>query len=186
MAEAEVPQNAVKKTKSKKPILIGLLLALIFGGGGFYAVYSGLILAPSAASGGSTEGGAAHGGAAAEGGGGEGEAKGGGPMINPSPMPDIAFVPVEPLVISLGAASDSRHLLFTSQLEVNASHAEEVTLLLPRILDVLNGYLRAVAVSELEDPTALVRLRAQMLRRIQIVSGEGRVRDLLITEFVLN
>lgn len=191
MAEAEVPQDAVKKKKSKKPILIGLLLALIFGGGGFYAVYSGMILAPSVASGASTEavavaseGGAAHGGAPAVSGG--GEAKGGGPMINPSPMPDIAFVPVEPLVISLGAASDSRHLLFTSQLEVNASHAEEVTLLLPRILDVLNGYLRAVAVSELEDPTALVRLRAQMLRRIQIVSGEGRVRDLLITEFVLN
>ena len=32
----------------------------------------------------------------------------------------------------------------------------------------------------------LVRLRAQMLRRVQMVTGEGRVRDLLITEFVLN
>ena len=64
--------------------------------------------------------------------------------------------------------------------------ADEVTLLIPRILDVLNGYLRAVEVSELGDPNALVRLRSQMLRRIQIVTGEGRVRDLLVTEFVLN
>jgi flagellar FliL protein len=32
----------------------------------------------------------------------------------------------------------------------------------------------------------MARLRAQMLRRIQVVTGEGRVRDLLITEFVLN
>jgi flagellar FliL protein len=63
--------------------------------------------------------------------------------------------------------------------------AEEVTGLVPRILDVLNGYLRALDVAELEDPDALVRLRSQMLRRIQIVTGEGRVRDLLVTEFVL-
>ena len=62
----------------------------------------------------------------------------------------------------------------------------EVVLLKPRILDVMNGYLRAVEVQELADPHALVRLRSQMLRRIQIVTGEGRVRDLLVTEFVLN
>ena len=61
-----------------------------------------------------------------------------------------------------------------------------MTLLLPRIVDVMNGYLRALDAAELENPAALVRLRAQMLRRIQIVTGEGRVRDLLITEFVLN
>ena len=58
--------------------------------------------------------------------------------------------------------------------------------LMPRVLDVLNTYLRAVEVRDLEEPAALARLRAQMLRRIQVVTGEGRVRDLLIAEFVLN
>jgi flagellar FliL protein len=57
---------------------------------------------------------------------------------------------------------------------------------MPRVLDVLNSYLRAVEVAELEDPAALVTLRAQMLRRIQLVTGPDRVRDVLITEFVLN
>lgn len=57
---------------------------------------------------------------------------------------------------------------------------------MPRIADVLNTYLRAVEVRDLEAPAATVWLRAQMLRRIQVVAGEGRVRDLLITEFVLN
>jgi flagellar FliL protein len=51
---------------------------------------------------------------------------------------------------------------------------------------VLNGYLRAVDAADLEDPAALVRVRAQMLRRVQLVTGEGRVRDLLVTEFLLN
>lgn len=147
------------RKKSKLPLLIGVVLALALGGGGFYATWSGMIL-------------------------GHGPAEEAGPTVGA--LPDLAFVPVDPLVISLGPAAQSKHLRFTAQLEVDKPHAAEVTLLLPRILDVLNGYLRAVEVRELEDPAALIRLRAQMLRRIQIVTGEGRVRDLLVTEFVLN
>ena len=159
MAEAEQPQNAVAKKKSKVPLILGLVLFLVLGGGGFYAVYSGLILAPAAAT--------AH-------------------AADISAMPDIAFVPLTPVTITLGEVAANIHLRFTAQLEVDSGKKDEVTLLVPRILDVLNGYLRAVAVSELGDPNALVRLRSQMLRRIQIVTGEGRVRDLLVTEFVLN
>lgn len=160
-AEAEAPQDAEPpKKKSKKPLLIGLVLALILGGGGFYATYSGMLL-------GTPE---------------EEHAK----AEKPDPLPDIAFVPIEPVVISLGPESSSRHLKFTAQLEVAKSYSEEVVLLMPRILDVLNGYLRAVVVTDLEDPSAMAKLRAQMLRRVQIVTGEGRVRDLLVTEFVLN
>ena len=159
MAEAEQPQNAVPKKKSKLPLILGLVLFLVLGGGGFYAVYSGLILAPAAE----------H------------------PMTeHASDMPDIAFVPLEPVTITLGEVSANIHLRFAAQLEVENARKDEVTLLIPRILDVLNGYLRAVEVAELGDPNALVRLRSQMLRRIQIVTGEGRVRDLLVTEFVLN
>ena len=69
---------------------------------------------------------------------------------------------------------------------MNPGAEADVTKLTPRVMDVLNSYLRAVAVSDLEDPSALVSLRAQMLRRIQLVTGEGRVRDLLIMEFVLS
>ena len=36
------------------------------------------------------------------------------------------------------------------------------------------------------DPVQAVRLRGQMLRRVQLVVGDGRVNDLLIMEFVLN
>ncbi len=57
---------------------------------------------------------------------------------------------------------------------------------MPRVIDVLNSYLRALETSDLADSTALVRLRAQMLRRVQIVTGGDRVHDLLIMEFVLN
>ncbi|WP_128254862.1 flagellar basal body-associated FliL family protein [Falsirhodobacter deserti] len=101
-------------------------------------------------------------------------------------LPALSYVTLEPVLISLGDASDRQHLRFRAELEVAPQHKAEVELLQPRILDVLNSYLRAVSVEDLEDPAHLVRLRAQMLRRVQIVTGEGRVRDLLVTEFVLN
>lgn len=160
MATAEATLDAAPKKRSKKPLLIGLVLALLLGGGGFYAAFSGLIL-----------------GAAEE----HPEEEQG-----PGPLKGIAFVPLETIVVSLGPDSGSEHLRFTAQLEVVDTAAGDVTTLTPRILDVINSYLRAIDTASIEDPHALARLRAQMLRRIQVVTGEGRVRDLLITEFVLN
>ncbi|MEM9779815.1 MAG: flagellar basal body-associated FliL family protein, partial [Pseudomonadota bacterium] len=96
------------------------------------------------------------------------------------------FVPLDPILVTLGPSARASALRFTGQLEVTPEAEEVVTTLKPRILDVLNDYLRAVEESEMEDPGALAMLRAQMLRRIQVVTGDGMVRDLLVTEFVLN
>lgn len=159
MADAEAPQEAAPK-KSKMPFIIGGVLAILLSAGGFFATYSGLLFGASAPSADNAE--------------------------SVSPMPKIAFVPVDPLVISLGGASTARNLRFTSQIEVAAGFSADVTLLLPRIVDVMNGYLRAIEPAQLDDPAILVRIRAQLLRRIQMVAGTGRVRDLLVTEFVLN
>lgn len=156
-------EDEAPKKKSKKPLLIGLVLAVLLGAGGFYAVYSGMVLAPA-----HEEMAAAEHDSHAE------------------SLPPIAFVPVDPLVISLGPQAQSRHLRFRAELEVNPEQQKEVEILLPRVLDVLNSYLRVVDLRDIEDPSALINLRAQMLRRIQLVTGEGRVRDLLIMEFVLN
>jgi flagellar FliL protein len=160
MATAEATLDAVPKKRSKTPLVIGLVLALVLGGAGFYAAFSGMILG----------GGQDHGT--------EGQV--------PGPLSGIAFVPLETIIVSLGADSGSEHLRFTAQLEVADSAAADVTTLSPRILDVLNSYLRAIDTASIEDPQAMARLRSQMLRRIQLVAGDGRVRDLLITEFVLN
>lgn len=157
-------EDGAPKKKSKKPVLIGLILAILLGAGGFYAVYSGVILGS----------GAPH----------ETESVADG--IEPGELPPIAFVPIDPLVISLGGPGNARHLRFRAELEVAPAYQDEVASLMPRILDILNSYLRAVKMADLETPSALINLRAQMLRRIQMVTGQGRVRDLLIMEFVLN
>ncbi|MBS0564638.1 MAG: flagellar basal body-associated FliL family protein [Proteobacteria bacterium] len=163
MTDAAEPLSETAAKRSKRPLLAGLLLMLLMAGAGFYAAHAGYLS-------GATE-------RPPESGGQQGEGA--------EAMPDIAFVPIEPLVVSLGPDAGGRFLHFTAQLEVERKLAPDVSLLLPRIVDVLNGYLRAVETRQLADPSALVRLRSQMLRRIQLVTGD-RVRDLLVSEFVIN
>ncbi len=161
MTEPESDHAATTKKKSKIPMIMGLSLGLIGAGAGFFAVSSGMIL--------------------------NGESEQYSDADEQAEqIPDVAFVPVDPLVISLREPSDSRHLRFRAQLEVPAQFQAEVEKLLPRVVDVLNSYLRALETADFEHPAALVRLRAQMLRRVQIVVGQGRVNDLLVMEFVLN
>lgn len=164
MAVSDQIPEGVAPSGGKKRLLFGLLAAVFLGVGGFYVVFSGLVGGKSATE--DHEESDEH--AAVD------------------PLPDIEFIPLDSMVVSLGKDAANKHLLFTAQLEVSERYAEEVKHLLPRILDVLNGYLRAVKFEDIENPASLVRLRAQMLRRVQVVTGEGRVRDLLITEFVLN
>ena len=161
---AEAGEETEKKKGSKLPLILGVVLALVGGGGGFMAVQMGLL------GGGGDSG---HEAAEAE-------------VTAPDPLEPVAFVPLDPVVIALPGTNNREHLRFTAQLEVPPDQQAAVEAIKPRIVDVLNGYLRAVDLSDLENPSALMRLRGQMLRRIQVVAGEGRVNDLLIMEFVLN
>ncbi|MEL7132669.1 MAG: flagellar basal body-associated FliL family protein [Pseudomonadota bacterium] len=162
MTDATADAAEEAKKPSKMPLVLGLVAAVIGGGGGFYATFSGLILSDESPEMATVEKGAS------------------------APLPDIAFVEVDPIIVSLGAPSEGRHLQFRAQLEVPSQHADDVKTLLPRVIDVLNGYLRALEPRDVESPSALTRLRAQMLRRVQIVAGADRVNDLLIMEFVVN
>ncbi|MFV0512286.1 MAG: flagellar basal body-associated protein FliL [Jhaorihella sp.] len=159
--------------RSRKAVFaLWLILALAGAGGGFFAVRAGVI--PLGAPRGP---GGAHDAAA--------PAPDAGVVAVAAPQ-DTAFVAIAPIMVSLETGRNREHLRFRAQLEVPAQHAAEVAGLEPRIVDVLNGYLRALELADLRDPLALTRLRGQMLRRIKIVAGPGRVRDLLIMEFVLN
>lgn len=158
MTETSQSEDGEQKPKSGKlGLILGLVLALIGGGGAFFAVNTGLIL-------------------------GSGETD---PVDHATvDLPPISFVPLEPLTVSVGPGG-TRQLRFRGELEVHPERTEDVELLMPRILDVLNGYLRAVDIEVLQEPVALIKIRSHMLHRIKIVTGDGHVRDLLITEFVI-
>ena len=157
MADATAAAGEAPQKTSKKGLFLGLILGLLGAGGGFFATSAGLL-----------------------GGGGSEAAK---PAILSG---DVAFVPVEEMTISIGPPSARRFLRFRAELEVDKAYQSEVQALMPRVVDVLNTYLRSISLADVEDPAALLTLRSQMRRRIDLVLGEGRVNDLLVMEFVVN
>ncbi|MEP0209263.1 MAG: flagellar basal body-associated FliL family protein [Paracoccaceae bacterium] len=162
MTDATADETEEPPKSSKLPLVLGLVAAIAGGGGGFFATYSGMLFAPEPQEDNKAE-------------------------IPPiAPIPNVTFVEIEPMTISLGRGNSTRHLRFRANLEVPAEYQTDVEKLLPRVMDVLNGYLRALTLDDFERAEALPRLRAQMLRRIQIVTGKGRVNDFLIMEFVLS
>lgn len=154
------PEDAeeIPKKGGLKPLLIGLVLALVGGAGGFFAGSSGIL-------------------------------GGDAPTVevgDERAIKNTVFVPVDPLVISIVRPDRVAQLRLQLALEVESPYAGEVEALMPRLMDVLNSYLRAVDTVEFDGSGALVRLRAQMLRRVQIVVGNDAVHDLLVQEFVVN
>lgn len=162
MSNDQAPPPAKPKGGLFKSVLIGLLAAVSLGGGSFFAVYSGMVPLPEKGAGSAAD-------KAAE----------------PLALPLTAFLPMDQVVITLGRGLQTRQLAVTAQLEVEPNAIDAVALLMPRVVDVMGTYLRAVDAAMIEDPAAMLRIRAQLLRRIQVVTGEGMVRDLLVSEFIV-
>lgn len=152
------------KKGSKLPLIIGVVLAIAGGAGAFFATNMGLLpFGPQPEMAKEDE---------------EEE-----PLLVTE---DVAFVLLDPINITLPPGSNRSLLRLTVQLDVAPQNAAAIDAIKPRITDILNSYLRAVQIADLETPSALLRLRTQMLHRVQVVAGPGIVRDLLITEFILN
>ena len=157
MAEEEEQDDVEEKPKKKGGLLIGLVLAIAAGGGAF-AFTSGML--------------------------------GGGdqPMEKKMVMlsDGLSFIPVEPMTVAIGNPADRRFLRFRAELEVAEEAEGDISKMLPRVMDVLNTYLQSLEMSDIEDPSALLKLRSQMRRRVDLVVGGDRVHDLLVLEFVVN
>ena len=160
MADGQDDTDEPPKKSRVLPMILGLFALVLGGGGGFFAVQAGLLSSDEST--------------AAE-----------GEIPSAQPLPDVEYVVIEPMTITLRGAQSSQHLRFAAQLEVYAPYSRDVAQFLPRIQDVLNTYLRSVRVSDLEDSVALYRIRSHVLHRVNLVVGDGRVRDVLITEFIM-
>ncbi len=156
LENTDAKTDVQKKKHRILPLLAYVIVALGLGGGSFYAVYSGLIM------------------------GADDHVPGAAALDM-----DFAYVPLENMTLSLVSPSGTRLLRFSGQIEVASNSEQEMQRMQPRFTDIVNTYLHAVDPADLEAPAALIRLRSQILRRLQTVAGEGHVRDFLITEFIL-
>ncbi|MGH1576527.1 flagellar basal body-associated FliL family protein [Planktotalea sp.] len=163
MANAETLEEEVPQKKSKIGFILVLVLAILVGAGSFYAAFSGMLAIGGDAQNENTE-----------------------QEVEPlKSLGDKVYLPLDPLIVNIRSSSQYKMLKFVGQLEVKPEHATDIEHLKPRLMDVMNTYLNALEAARFEDPIALIKLRSQLLRRLQIISGTGRIEDLLIMEFVL-
>lgn len=149
--------SATPGKRKTLPFILGLLGAGLLGGGAFYAVYTGSILPPASKA-----------------------------VPAASVTQDFEFVPIDVITISLPPESGARFLRVAGQIEVADASYSDMMRMQPRFIDLINTYLHAVDIDDLRQPGALIWLRAQVLRRLQMIAGEGHVNDFLITEFILD
>lgn len=98
---------------------------------------------------------------------------------------DVGVFVLRPIVVTLKPQGRVRYLKVGLAIETSPDAEEAFTGNELRIVDILNGYLRSVPVSAIEDPAAMARIREQIGRRIRFVMGETTVDAVLITDFIL-
>jgi flagellar protein FliL len=96
-------------------------------------------------------------------------------------------IALEPVVVNLAQSEGRRYLKATVHLEVPEEEkvVKEVEARKPQLLDLLVNMLTKKTLAEVTTPDALDALRAEILERVVQAVGKERVRQVFVTEFVV-
>ena len=184
--------------KKKLPLLfIVIPAALVVLGGGGGAAF--MLMQPKAAAAdeghGEKKGGHAEkkGGHGAEKKGGDGHGGGGDAAADPSlgviaEGPDgVTFYTLPDMVVNIqGAAGRPTFLKLKLTLEMHdAAIAEHLQAEMPRMQDMFQGFLRELRPEDLAGSAGSFQLRAEILRRVNLIAAPGKVDAVLIEEMLV-
>ncbi|MEO0398795.1 MAG: flagellar basal body-associated FliL family protein [Pseudomonadota bacterium] len=96
------------------------------------------------------------------------------------------YVPLEPIIVSLGPEAMANRLKITLVIEGASEYEQDLIKLIPKFRDVLNTYLRAADARDFESPAAMSRVRAHIARRMRIVAPDASIKSVLVTDFILD
>lgn len=105
---------------------------------------------------------------------------------SPPPEPvNTILVPLDEILISIGRGEARRYLKINLTLIMDEKLEKQMPDLEPQLRDAFSTYLRAVEVTDFEDPAFYEVLRMQLHRRAQLIIGPKAVESILITDFLL-
>ncbi len=184
-AEGEAPP-----ARKKPPLLLIVIPAavLVLGAGGAAAFF--LMMKPSPAA----HAEAAEGHAPPAEGGGHGAKKGGGDgAVDPAlgkiaPGPDgVTFFTLPDMVVNI-QSPDGRpaYLKLSLTLEMrDAATATKLQSEMPRLQDMFTGFLRELRPEDLSGSAGTYQLRAEILRRVNLIAAPGKADAVLIEEMLV-
>ncbi len=101
--------------------------------------------------------------------------------------PKVAFYNVPDIVVNIQSQNGNpTYLKLEVTLELkNAKEEQGVKVLMPRIVDQFQSYLRELRVADLQGSASVMRVKEELLRRINVAVAPYRVQDVLLKEMIV-
>lgn len=118
----------------------------------------------------------------------EGEvAEGGGPGEGSAPVGSAIFYDLPEMLVNLNTPGRKRNFLkMRVSLELaNESDITTIEMVLPRIVDNFQVYLRELRMEDLQGAAGMYRLREELLNRVNAAVRPARVNDVLFKEMIV-
>ena len=158
---APEPEKGFKRFLTKKILMIAVpVLVLVLGGGGAGA-YFFLFKKPANAEGAKTE--------------------------EPLTPPKVAFSDMQDILVNIQSNDGTPAYLklgLSLELEDDAQKAA-IQPLMPRITDQFQAYLRELRLDDLKGSAGVLRLKEELLRRVNVAAAPYKVRDVLLKEMIV-
>ncbi len=105
----------------------------------------------------------------------------------PATPPQVAYFEVPDLIVNIQTADgSSAYLKLSVELELYSGDEKAgLQALMPRVVDQFQGYLRELRVDDIKGSAGIMRLKEEMLRRINVAAAPYRVRDVLLKEMIV-
>ena len=156
------PQKGLKRFLTKKILMIAVpALVLVLGGGGGAAYF--FLLKPHDAD----------------------KAKvAEAPPLTP---PEVAFSDVPDILVNIQSSDGTpAYLKLSLSLEMdNELQKTGMTALMPRLVDQFQSYLRELRVDDLKGSEGVLRLKEELLRRVNASAAPYKVRDVLLKQMII-
>jgi len=156
------PKKGLKRFLTKKILMIaGPALVLVLGGGGAGAYF--FLLKPHGA---------------------EHEKVAEAPPLTP---PEVAFSDVPDILVNIQSSDGTpAYLKLSLSLEMdNELEKTGMTALMPRLVDQFQSYLRELRVDDLKGSEGVLRLKEELLRRVNASAAPYKVRDVLLKQMII-
>lgn len=105
----------------------------------------------------------------------------------PAVPPQVAFYDMPDIVVNIQTADSSQAFLKLSvALELDsAAEKPGIQAYMPRVVDQFQSYLRELRLDDLKGSAGVLRLKEELLRRINAVVAPYRVHDVLLKEMIV-
>jgi flagellar FliL protein len=108
------------------------------------------------------------------------------PYVPPTP-PQVAFYDVPDILVNIQTPDGTAaYLKISVALELDSDLEKPgLQVLMPRLVDQFQSYLRELRIDDLKGSAGVVRLKEELLRRVNASAAPYHVRDVLLKEMIV-